>query len=78
MAPAHEDTHVAKGAMTYMGLYSERKYSRYVKKIAASPELKRFMFQLSEKAPSAILGLLKKAVQKCEDNLRIERAKKRV
>ena len=78
MAPAHEDTHIAKGAMTYMGLYSERKYSRYAKKIVASPELKGFLFHLSEKAPSAMLGLLKKAVRKCEANLRVERAKKRV
>lgn len=78
MAPTHEETHVAKGAMTYMGLYSERRYTRYIKKIAASPELKAFLFHLSEKAPSAVLGLLKKAVRKCEDKSRIERAKKRV
>lgn len=56
-----------------MGQVAEQKSSRHDKKIAGSSELKSLLFYLSERAPSAMNGLLELASRKCEDALRVER-----
>lgn len=73
MAPSHEESRLATGVMTYMGQISEQTSSRYDKKIARSSDLKSFIWYLSERAPSSMIGLLKSASRKCEEALRAEK-----
>ena len=75
MGPKHEETHIAKGFKNYASLYVERNYAQCAKNIAASPELKRIVFHLCEKAPSAMLRLLRKAHPNCEAQMRMQKPK---
>lgn len=73
MVSSSEQTHLAKGVMVYMGQISGQQSSRYDNRLAYSSELKSFLLYLSERAPSAMKGLLKLASQKCEDTLRVKK-----
>lgn len=74
MAPSHDQVHLAKAVMFYMGYIAEQTFSNQDKKIARSTELKSFLTYLSTKAPSIMDKVLKSVSRKCEEALRVEKA----
>ena len=83
MAPHKEDTHLSKTIIALSGYLADKfPSSRALKNIARSTDFKRFLFCLSEVAPSLMKGPLKRASRKCEHALRGEEkartARKRV
>lgn len=74
MAPSHEQVHLAKAVMTYMGLIAEQGSSRQDKNIARSPELRSFLTYLSERAPLIMDKVLKLVSRKCDEALQVEKA----
>ena len=74
MAPSHEQAHLAKAVMSYMGHISEQQHSRQDKKMARSPELRNFLLYLSKRAPSIMDKVLKSVSRKCGEALRAEKA----
>ena len=83
MAPNKEDTHLSKNIIALSGYLAEKfPSSRALKNIARSTDFKRFLFCLSETAPSLMKGTLKRASRKCEHALGVEEnarvARKRV
>ena len=73
MAPHKEDTHLSKNIIALSGYLAEKfPSSRALKSIARSTDFKRFLFCLSETAPSLMKGTLKRASRKCEHALEVE------
>lgn len=61
---------MAKGLIAYMDQIAERAASRHHGKIAKSPEFKKFLFKLSERAPLVMHRLMKSVSRKCDGHLR--------
>ena len=82
MASAHDKAQLAKAVIVYMGYISEQDFSRQDKKMARSPELKKFLVYLSKRAPLVMDRLLKGVSRECGEALRDEKesrtGKKRV
>lgn len=74
MAPSHEQAHLAKAVMAFMGQIAEQTSSRQDKKIARSAELKNFLMYLSGRAPSMMDKVLRSVSRKCGEALRVEKA----
>ena len=73
MAPYKEDTHLSKTIIALSGHLADKfPSSRALKNIARSTDFKRFLFCLSEVAPSLMKGTLKRASRKCDHALRVE------
>ena len=73
MAPAHDKAQLAKAVIAYMGYISEQGFSRQDKKMARSPELKKFLVYLSKRAPLVMDRLLKGVSRECGEALRAEK-----
>ena len=73
MAPYKEDTHLSKNIIALSNHLAEKfPSSRSLKNIARSTDFKRFLFCLSEVAPSLMKGTLRRASIKCDHALGVE------